>query len=208
MLTPLREQVRSDVKWLPNPINTDIFKPIGDTIKLEWNPACFFPTRLHGDKKPEYAIDIFQKYIKPKYPQATLHMLNQWFEVAKYKKQLSDNTTYYWHDFMDKQTLAAKIRWSDFCFWDFSIWGLSLMPMQIMASKKPIVSFDMHEIIKVPREDLLELTKKIFEDNEFKNTYIEKNYKYIMDFHTEESIAKIHMNNLKPFLKSKCNIDI
>ena len=31
----------------------------------------------HGDKKPEYAIRIFQDYIKPKFPEATLHLLNQ-----------------------------------------------------------------------------------------------------------------------------------
>jgi glycosyltransferase involved in cell wall biosynthesis len=202
MLEPLRQKVRADVKWLPNPINTDIFQPQGDIIQLEWNPACFFPTRLHGDKKPEYAIDIFQNYIKPNYPEATLHLLNQWFEVSKYKKVLSDETTYFWHDFMDKETLAAKVRGSDFCFWDFSIGGLSLMPMQIMACKKPIVTYDMYELIKVPRQDLWELTRKLFEDEDFKKEYIERNYQYIMHFHTEKSIAKMHLENLRPFIEN------
>lgn len=207
MLESLR-RIRPDVKWLPNPINTNIFNPEGNIIKLEWNPACFFPTRLHGDKKPEYAIRIFQEYIKPKFPEATLHLLNQWFEVEKYKKELFDEKTYFWHDFMDKETLAAKIRGSDFCFWDFSIGGLSLMPMQIMACRKPIVTYDMHELIKVEREDLWELTKKIFEDREFSREYVERNYKYIQDMHTEESICRMHIENLKPIIKRKLNVEL
>ena len=206
MLEPLRQKVRSDVKWLPNPVNMDIFNPEGEVIKLEWNPACFFPTRLHGDKRPEYAIKIFQEYIKPNYPEATLHLLNQWFEVKKYKSELSDPNTYFWHDFMDKEILAAKIRGADFCFWDFSIWGLSLMPMQIMACKKPIITYDMYEIIKVEREKLLDLTKKLFEDNDFRAEFIERNYKYIKDVHSERAICNQHIENLRPFLKSKLNM--
>lgn len=200
MLKPL-QKIRKDVKWLPNPINTDIFKPKGKIIKLEWNPACFFPTRLHWDKKPEYAIEIFQKYIKPNYPEATLHLLNQWFEVDQYKRILDDEKTYFWHDFMDKETLASKIRWSDFCFWDFSIWWLSLMPMQIMACKKPIITYDMHELIKVKREDLLDLTQKLFENPDFKEKYIQRNYDYIIKNHSEESICKMHLENIQPFLE-------
>ena len=202
MLEPLKK-IRKDVIWLPNPINTHIFNPQWKIIKLEWNPACFFPTRLHWDKRPEYAIKIFQEYIKPNYPEATLHVLNQWFEVEKYKKILNDKKTYYRHDFMDKETLAAKIRWSDFCFWDFSIWWLSLMPMQIMACRKPIVTYDMHELIKIPREKLLELTKKIFEDDSFREEYIERNYNYIMDFHSEKAVIKKYQNNLQLKMKEK-----
>lgn len=203
MLEPLRKKVRLDVKWLPNPINTEIFFPEGKTIDMPGNPACFFPTRLHGDKKPEYAIEIFQKYIKAKFPDATLHLLNQWYELWKYKKELSDSSTYFWHDFMDKETLAAKIRGSDICFWDFSIGGLSLMPMQIMACKKAIISYDMHEIIKIPREELMDYTMKIMEDNEFKKSEIEKNYDYIMWYHTEKSIVEMHIKNLQEFIDIK-----
>ena len=51
------------------------------------------------------------------------------------------------------------------------------MPMQIMACKKPIITYDMYEIIKVERENLLDLTKKLFEDNDFRAEFIERNYK-------------------------------
>ena len=71
MLEPLKQKVRSDVKWLPNPVNMDIFNPEGEVIKLEWNPACFFPTRLHGDKRPEYAIKIFQTKLPRSYTSST-----------------------------------------------------------------------------------------------------------------------------------------
>jgi hypothetical protein len=77
------------------------------------------------------------------------------------------------------------------------------MPMQIMACKKPIITYDMHELIKIEREDLFDFTKKLFEDEKYRNDYIERNYKYILDFHSEKSVCKIHLENLKPFLKSK-----
>lgn len=202
MVEPL-QKLRSDVKWLPNPINTELFTPEGKVIKLEGNPACFFPTRLHGDKKPEYAIRIFQDYIKPKFPEATLHLLNQWIEVERYKKELSDKSTYFWHDFMDKETLAAKIRGSDLCFGDFSIGWLSLMPMQIMACRKPIVTYDMHELIKVERNDLLELTRKILEDEKFRSDFVERNYRYILDMHSESAIARMHLENILPIAEQK-----
>jgi hypothetical protein len=35
MLEPLKDKVRKDVKWLPNPVNTEIFNPEGKVIKLE-----------------------------------------------------------------------------------------------------------------------------------------------------------------------------
>ena len=208
MLEPLRKKVRADVKWLPNPINTEIFQPEWETIKLEWSPSFFFPTRVHGDKKPEIAIDIFRKYIKPNFPEATLHLLEWGYEVPKYKKLLSDKRTYFWHGFMDKETLAAKIRGSDYCFGDFSIGGLSLMPMQIMACKKPIVTYDMHEIIKIPREELWELTKKLLENEKYRNKSIQKNYDYIMKYHTEKAVCNIHLKNIRSMLKEKYKIEI
>ena len=82
------------------------------------------------------------------------------------------------------------------------------MPMQIMASKKPIISYDMHEIIKVPREEMLDLTKKLLNDKKYREEYVKRNYDYIMKYHSEESVCKIHLENLKPFIKEKLNITL
>lgn len=200
MLEVLKEKVRKDTKWLPNPVDVNIFKPEWKIIKLSWNPACFLPNRLHWNKNPKVALDIFQKYIKPNFPNATLHLLDEWCERFKYKDILKDEKTYFWHSFMDKETLAWKIRWSDLCFWDFELWALTLLDMQVMACKKPIVTYDNFEIIKIKPDKLLDLTRDILENKEKCEMFIEKNYKYIYDFHTEESISKIHLNNLKPFM--------
>ena len=59
----------------------------------------------------------------------------------------------------------------------------------------------MHELIKVPREELLNLTQKLFEDKKFCKEYVEKNYKYILEVHSEEAVCKQHLENLKPFLE-------
>jgi hypothetical protein len=77
------------------------------------------------------------------------------------------------------------------------------MPMQIMACRKPIVTYDMHEIIKVERDELLELTKKLLEDKEFSEKYIERNYRYIQDMHSESAIARKHLENILPFAQKK-----
>jgi len=77
------------------------------------------------------------------------------------------------------------------------------MPMQIMACKKPIVTYDMHELIKIEREGLLDLTKKLLEDKEFQDLSVEKNYRYVHDMHSEQSICRMHVENLMPFMKVK-----
>jgi hypothetical protein len=82
------------------------------------------------------------------------------------------------------------------------------MPMQIMACKKPIVTYDMYEIVKTPRDGLLELTMKLFEDTNFKKENIVKNYEYIMNYHTESAIAKIHLDNLAVFMQKNINTTI
>jgi len=187
--------------WLPNPVDTDIFSPSGKIIKLEGSPACFFPARLHGDKKPEIVIDIFQRVIKPKYKDATLHLLDIGELVNKYKKELSDAGTYFWYGFMDKETLAAKMRGADLIFGDFSIGALSLLPMQAMAVKRPVVTLDKYEIVKKDISELPELAIRILDDEKFRREYVEKNYDYILEKHSQKIVAQTHFDNLKKYCK-------
>ncbi|OQA36098.1 MAG: hypothetical protein BWY53_00610 [Parcubacteria group bacterium ADurb.Bin326] len=186
--------------WLPNPVDTKLFSPEGDIFRLEGHPACFLAARLNGDKRPEVAVDIFNKIIKPNFPKATLHLLSFGDKASFYKKTLIDSDTYFWHDFMDKPTLASKIRGADLVFGDFSIGALSLLPMQVMAMKKPIVTLDRYEIIKKEINELPGLALKLLSDSEFRNDFIEKNYSYILEFHSEAAVAKKHLDNLKKFL--------
>ena len=53
---------------------------------------------------------------------------------------------------------------------------------------------------------MLDLTKKICEDNDFRVEIIERNSKYLKDVHSERAICNQHIENLRPFLKSKLNM--
>lgn len=186
--------------WLPNPVDTKLFGPEGDIFRLEGHPACFLAARLNGDKRPEVAVDIFNKIIKPNFPKATLHLLSFGDKASFYRKTLIDGDTYFWHEFMDKPTLASKIRGADLVFGDFSIGALSLLPMQVMAMKKPIVTLDRYEIIKKEINELPELSLRLLSDADFKNDFVEKNYAYILEFHSEAAVVKKHLDNLSKFL--------
>jgi glycosyltransferase involved in cell wall biosynthesis len=201
LIEPIEDWCKRKPTWLPNPIDTEIFSPNGPVIKLPGEPACFLAARLHGDKKPEIAIEIFKNYIKPRYKNATLHLLNIGELVGKYKKELSDPKTYFWHDFMDKKTLASKIRGADLVFGDFSIGALSLLPMQVMAAKKPIITLDKYEIVKKDLDELPALTLKILEDDFFAKLYVEKNYDYIVKYHSQEAVSKAHLDNIRKVIK-------
>ena len=187
--------------WLPNPIDTDMFRPDGPVIKLEGEPACFLASRLHGDKKPEVAIDIFRNHIKPKYKNATLHLIASGELVNKYKKELSDSKTYFWHGFMDKPTLAAKMRGADLIFGDFSIGALSLMPMQAMAVRKPIVTLDKYELIKREIGELPDLALQLLGDRSYAEKFAQDNYEYIISKHGEKAVAAQHLENIKNYCK-------
>lgn len=183
--------------WLPNPVDVDLFTPEGPITKLEGEPACFLAARLHGDKKPEIAIEIFQKNIKTKYPNATLHLLSTGELAEKYRQELSDQKTYFWHPYMDKKTLASKLRGADLIFGDFSIGALSLLPMQVMLLKKPIVTLDNYEIIKTGAPELSNLTDRLLADKTFRDEFIERNYIYVKTTHSAETIANLHYENIK-----------
>jgi glycosyltransferase involved in cell wall biosynthesis len=187
--------------WLPNPVDTAQFTPDGPIKKLAGNPACFLAARLHGDKKPEVAFEIFEKHILPKYPNAVLHLLTTGELVNYYKLKTENSPRFSWLPFMDKPTLASVIRGADLVFGDFSIGALSLLPMQVMLSKKPIVTLDHYEIIKTPVEKLPELALKLLSDEQFRKETVEKNYQYVVNAHSPASVCKTHMENLRPFIK-------
>lgn len=197
LVDPLEEWAGRRPEWLPNPIDVDFFTPEGPVAKLQGSPACFLAARLHGDKKPEVAIKIFQEVIKPRYKDAALHFISSGELVERYKRELSDSKTYIWHPYMTKDELAAKLRGADLTFGDFSIGALSMLPLQVMALKKPIVTLDAYEIIKKPLESLAEFSLDLLEKPEIKQQWIERNFNHVHEKHAPRSIALHHLANLR-----------
>lgn len=202
LVLPLTEWSGRKPLWLPNPIDLEQFSDSIIPTKLEGSPACFLAARLHGDKKPEVAIDIFVNTIKPKYPNATLHLIAFGELVEHYKSSLLDPQTYFWHKYMDKETLASVIKGADLVFGDFSIGALSLLPMQVMAMKRAIVTLDKYEIIKKDIEDLPKMALQLLTDIQYCNEVVERNYQYIVSVHSPEAVCRRHADNMatiKPF---------
>jgi len=183
--------------WLPNPIDFSLFSPEGLVEKLVGFPACFLAARLHGDKSPQVAIDIFNNVVKPLFPMATLHLLDNGELANYYKRRLVDNKTYFWYKYMDKASLAAKIRGADLVFGDFNIGALSMLPIQVMGLRKAIITLDRYEIIKKEIFELPTLTKQLLIDVNFRKNFIEKNYNYVLSTHDPQTVALKHYENLK-----------
>lgn len=78
--------------------------------------------------------------------------------------------------------------------------------MQIMACKKPIITYDLHELIKIPREELASYAVQLLEDKNFRDSQVQRNYDYIMRTHSEEAVCRQHFDNLKPLLENKIGL--
>ena len=197
LVEPLSEWCGRKPEWLPNPVDVSFFSPEGPTTKLQGSPAVFLAARLHGDKKPEVAIRIFQEEIKPRFKDATLHLISSGELVEKYKRELTDESTYVWHPYMTKDQLAAKLRGADLVFGDFSVGALGLLAMQVMALKRPIVTYDRYEAGNKTLEELPSCALKILEDAQFSKEWAQKAYQYVHDHHAARAIAERHLANLK-----------
>lgn len=183
--------------WLPNAIDFSLFTPDGEKETLAGTPACFLAARLHGDKKPEVAFSLFKEHILPAYPDAVLHLIDTGELTATYKKELGTDPHYNWLGYMDKPTLARVIRGADLVFGDFSIGALSLLPMQVMAAERPIVSLDNHELLKVPVTDMPAYTLRLLQDKSFRADTVKKNAAYIRECHNAQNITKTHFGRIE-----------
>jgi len=202
MEKPLREMVRSDVKWLPNPIDTSVFNLNGPKRKLKGDPAVFFPTRLHKDKRPEIGINIFREHILKEFPDATLHFLHQPFnsEYDYWKKKLGDNKTYHWDlEYMPHKTLAEYFRGADLVMGAFSIGALALIELQAMACGTPVIVNDLYEL-KTPIDKLGDLSVKLLGNKTFRDKWIKDKVNYVENTHSPNAVAKMHLKNLKKFV--------
>jgi glycosyltransferase involved in cell wall biosynthesis len=190
--------------WLPNPIDTSFFNPDTQPKALKGEPACFLAARLHSDKAPEIAIEIFQKHILSKHPQAVLHLIEAGEYLDKYRQLFAGDAHYEWHPFMNQYELAQTLRGSNLVFGDFTIGTLSLLSLQAMACKVPIITLDKHEILSdIKEEDFGKTAVRLLEDENFRNESVEKNYKYVLQKHSPRAIAEIHFKRINDLLAKK-----
>jgi len=199
MIKSLREQVRSDIIWLPNCIDTNFFTPHGPKVKLKGNPAVFFPTRLHADKKPEIGINIFRDYIKKEFPEATLHFIKQPFndQYNHWKKELSDSKTYFWDiNFLPQPELVKYYRGADLIMGGFSIGACGLMELEAIACGTPVLVNDKYEL-NTKVDDLPKLALNILGDKKFREKYIHQNREYVVKTHGERAVSEQHRRNIK-----------
>jgi glycosyltransferase involved in cell wall biosynthesis len=199
MVKSAKKEVRSDAVWLPNVINTELFNPDGEKLRLQGNPVVFMPTRLHGDKMPEIGIRIFQDHIKKQFPDAALHLVqghtNNFYE-KKFKKELRDKKTYFWHSFMTREELVKFYRSADLILGQFNYGMLGLIELEAMACNIPVISKSDFEIpMKV--QELPELAMKILTDEKFKEQFCKRNFDYVQKVHSPPVVCGQHLKNMK-----------
>lgn len=187
------QKIRPDASWLANAIDIDIFNPDWEKIALNWNPAIFYPTRLHSFKNPKFWIDLFQK-IKIKHPEAVLHLIrypNGADPLANYyAKTLTDPDTYVWHWFKTPRELASMYRSSDLVFWHFdpNLGMMSLIELEATACGAAVISHDRYEI-HTPLSELENITFSILDNKEKRKDFVEKNREIVLSNHSPEKIA-------------------
>ncbi len=200
LVEPLGEWCGREPVWLPNPIDTDFWTPEGDKAPLPGSPACFLASRLHGDKRPDVAIDIFKNHVKPRFKDATLHMIGIGELAARYRRELTDPKTYFWHGYMAKPVLASMLRGADLVFGDFSIGALSLLPLQVMALGRPIVTLDRYEVVRRDLDELPDLALSLLSDRDFREDRVRANRDHVVSVHGGSAVCARHLAMLGPLL--------
>lgn len=199
-LTSEARKIRKDTKWLPNPINMNIFNPKGVRKKLKGDPAIFLPVKFHAAKNVAFGLHIFKK-IKEKYPNACLHYIKYGLAHSPLEQdfllQLKDKKTYIQHKMMTPEELAKMYRSSDLVIGQFSpeLGCLCLIELESMACKAPVIFFDKYEL-KHKLDDVEKIAFKILGDKLFRKRYVEKNYNYVMKVHSEKAVGKRVINDI------------
>jgi len=203
-LLPQAKKIRKDAQWLPNPVDVEFFETDCEKIRLAGDPVIFLPSRIHGLKNPLFALGLF-KSIKKIYPGAVLHLIKYPRASSKLLKEFKEGCvekdSYVWHDYMTIERLKQIYKSSDLVLGQFNndIACLSLVELNVMASKVPIVTYDPHEIIKVDIPDILNYAFSMLSSDKFRNENIIKNYLYVKDVHCERKVMKLHQENLNRY---------
>ncbi len=203
----LAKQSNPNVKRLPNPVDTEIFKKQKDRLPLEKKYInIFYPTGLRKIKNSGFALELMEK-LQRKYKKIKFYLIKQSVSNFKrYKKQLErieknivrldqvprEKIPFYYSadrdlvlgSFFPKKTYAM----------------LNMIENEAMACKAPTLCCDLNEIIFEPIEKLEKLAYKIIDDKKYRKEYIEKTYKYVMKIHGIQNVAKIYEKDIHALL--------
>jgi len=192
--------LRSDAKWLPNPIDTDIFKTSKETFDVEGDPAIFFPTRIHRMKEPDKGFDMFLK-IKKRFPKAKLHLIRypdrhcQYNFYKSYLDRMQKDIV--WHPFVDRKDLPKFYSSFDLILGAFGKGLLNLVELEAMACKATVLTYDRYEFVKKDLNELPKLAIRLLDDSGYKKQYARKSYEYVTRVHSIPSVCRLHMKNIK-----------
>jgi glycosyltransferase involved in cell wall biosynthesis len=196
------KKIRKDALWLPNPIDTKVFRPNGPKLRMDGNPSVFLPTRLHAFKNPLFGIRLFKK-IKSRYPDAKLHMINYGHgadPLFNTFKKLVDEKDVIYHNKMPKEELAKLYRSADLVLGQFNpvYYNFSMVELEAILCGAPIVTLERYEIGKEfsKLEKLEALAFKLITDKKFKDKFIKRNSEYVLRTHSEKAVAEKNIKNI------------
>lgn len=192
--------IRSDAQWLPNPIDTGIFKKSRTQFEVEGDPAIFFPTRIHKMKEPDKGFEIFLK-IKKHFPKAKLHLIrypDRYCQYNVYKPYLDKmQKDIIWHPFVDRKDLPKFYNSFDLILGAFGKGLLNLVELEAMACNATVVTYDKYEFVKKELNELPEFAIDLLTRPTLKKHYTQQSYGYVINVHSPKNVCKLHLKNLR-----------
>lgn len=203
----LARQSNPKAKWLPNPVDTEIFRKQKECLKLnDTYINIFYPTGLREIKNSGFALDLMSK-LQKKYKNIRFYIIKQSVSnFKKYKKQLEkiekniirldqvprEQIPFYYS--ADRDLVLGS-------FYPEKTYAmLNMIENEAMACKAPVLCCDLNEIIFEPIEKLEKLAYKIIDNKEYRKKYIERNYAYVINVHGIQNVAKIYEKDIHALL--------
>ncbi len=207
-ILPLATKIRKDAKWLPNPIDTRVFKKTSRSFDLDVNRInVFYPTWFRDIKNTEYALALMLK-LKERYRNISFYCIKQSVSnYKKFKKQLELlGDSIIWLDYIPRDQFPYYysadrnlVLWSFFPDKIYAV--LNLIELEAMACEAPILCCDLNEIIFEPIGNMEKMAYKIIEDKSYKDWYVKRNYDYVVKVHWMENIAKVYEKYIQILLE-------
>jgi glycosyltransferase involved in cell wall biosynthesis len=128
--------IRSDAVFIPNPINTENFRPVLEAQTNSGPPKVLLISRLWDRKGIDVAIDIV-KGLKKRVPAATIDAFSWGPELGRFRStpELSFIST------VPYSEMPALINKHDIVIGQFKLGIMSMSELESMACGKPVVSY-------------------------------------------------------------------